>query len=103
MAVVLHPDTDFDQVMVPHPSGAGEIILVKVDGVVRAYRNSCPHVGVGLDYGDGRCLLEPGVLVCALHGARFDASDGSCFDGPCTGQGLVRVEVKVVDDQVILA
>lgn len=103
MKRLLHDGLDFDQITVADPDGSGEIILVQTDGQVQAYRNSCPHVGVGLDYGDGHCLLEPGVLVCAMHGARFEATTGLCTDGPCRGQHLTRVPVEVVDGRIELA
>lgn len=73
----------------------GEIILVRDGAQVYAYRNSCPHVGVGLDYGDGNCLLEPGVLICSLHGALFTANSGLCTDGPCRGDHLTPVPILI--------
>lgn len=100
MAVVLAPSLAFDQIVVPHPDGF-DVILVHEDGVVHAYRNQCPHVGVSLDWGDGRCLAAPGVLRCALHGATFATATGTCTDGPCRGDALTRVPVQVVDGQVV--
>ena len=81
------------QVMVDDPQ-LGEVIVVHHQGV-HAYRNSCPHVGVGLDYGDGDCLAEPGVLICSLHGALFAAESGLCTDGPCQGDVLARIPIRV--------
>lgn len=98
--VVLHPTTDFDQITVKHPKGY-EVILVRVDGVLHAWRNRCPHLGIGLDYGDGRCLAEPGRLVCAMHGAMFNADDGFCTEGPCAGDSLERVDVRVEDGRIV--
>ncbi len=98
---VLHPSTTFDQIMVRHPDGF-EVILVAVDGSIHGYRNRCPHVGVGLDWGDGRCLSGPNELRCSLHGARFDASSGLCTDGPCYGDALERVPLRISDGAVVL-
>jgi nitrite reductase/ring-hydroxylating ferredoxin subunit len=92
MPVILHGDHDFDQVTVKHPDGF-EVILVKLDGVVHAYRNSCPHIGIGLDYGDGRCLRGERQLICNMHGALFEADTGYCTDGPCAGESLTRLAV----------
>ncbi len=100
MAIVLHPSLDFDQITVKHPSGF-EVILVIEQGTVHAYRNSCPHVGVGLDWGDGRCKSGPNELRCSLHGAAFKADTGECFSGPCHGDALKRVEVRVEDGKVV--
>ena len=55
----LHPNLDFTQITVRHPAGY-EVILVRAPGAlpeyqpetVHAYRNSCPHLGIGLDYGN---------------------------------------------------
>jgi len=94
MPVILHPHSDFDQAMVKHPDGF-EVILVKLDGVVHAYRNSCPHIGIGLDYGDGHCKHGDQQLICNMHGALFDADTGYCTDGPCSGDSLTRVAVQI--------
>ena len=104
MPVILHPNADFDQVMVRHPRGF-EVILVRVGEEVRGFRNACPHLGVGLDWGDGRCLDadQPGVLRCAMHGARFDADTGACFAGPCAGRGLAVLPVRIEAGRVVCA
>ena len=100
--IQLHPDDNFDQVMVSLPDGE-ELILVRVGNAVRAYRNSCPHLGIGLDYGDGRCLDADGKLICAMHGARFEPADGYCIDGPCRGDSLEAVAIVIRDGAVLLA
>jgi nitrite reductase/ring-hydroxylating ferredoxin subunit len=100
MPTVLHPDTAFDQITVKHPKGY-EIILVIEGGAVHGYRNSCPHVGVGLDWGDGRCKSGENQLRCALHGAVFKADTGECVAGPCFGDHLERVVVRVEAGQVV--
>ena len=98
--MVLHPDTAFDQIMVDDPSGGEHgIILLNRGGTIRAYLNNCPHIGVGLDYGDGDCLdRETDELVCSLHGARFSPDSGECLIGPCGGQFLTPFNVDV-DEQ----
>ena len=62
------------QFMVDDPE-LGEVIIVEHQGI-QALQNSCPHIGVGMDYGNGDCLFEPGVLLCSLHGALFEADTG---------------------------
>jgi nitrite reductase/ring-hydroxylating ferredoxin subunit len=94
MTVILHGNHAFDQITVKHPQGY-EIILVKIDGQVHGYRNSCPHIGIGLDYGDGRCLHNDKTLICSLHGALFEADTGYCVDGPCAGESLIRIPVMI--------
>lgn len=93
--------TDFDQIMATD-SQKREIILVKQGPDIHAYVNSCPHVGVQLDYGDGRCLIDEKVLLCSLHGARFEAATGYCFAGPCSGQSLERVAIRINEQGIFL-
>jgi nitrite reductase/ring-hydroxylating ferredoxin subunit len=100
MTIVLHPGTDFDQVMAKHPKGH-EIILVKIAGTVHGYRNSCPHIGIGLDYGNGKCQSGQNELTCSMHGAQFEADTGLCFSGPCEGRSLERIAVRVENGHVV--
>jgi toluene monooxygenase system ferredoxin subunit len=51
------------------------VLLVNVDGAVRAYADSCPHLGTRLSQGS----LQRNALTCSTHGWEFDA---------CTGQGI---------------
>jgi nitrite reductase/ring-hydroxylating ferredoxin subunit len=79
------------------------LILVRHEQGVAAYRNVCPHAGRRLDWAPGRFLLKDDVLVCAAHGASFAADSGLCTAGPCRGQSLQTVAVKVIDGAVCLA
>lgn len=90
---VLAEAVDFDQVMVT--TAAGErVFLVATDAGVRGWLNRCPHLGIEMDYGDGRCLFD-GVLVCAMHAATFDPQTGQCTAGPCTGDFLEARPVRI--------
>lgn len=61
----------------------------------RAFLNRCPHARWPLDTFDGRILrTDAGALVCAAHGAVFDARDGACLGGPGTGAGLTPVALR---------
>lgn len=87
------------------PQAGGEpldLILLRHAGGVRAFRNVCPHAGRRLDYAPGKFLLQRGQLICAVHGATFDAADGRCVAGPCRGEHLQAVAVRVADDLVQL-
>ena len=99
MTQALAYDDGFDQICVPLPEGEGSVILVRCGDSLRAWRNRCPHLGLELDWGDGRCLFD-GALVCAMHGARFQPHDGLCVAGPCRGQSLEPLAVEVVDGQI---
>ncbi|NLA68778.1 MAG: Rieske 2Fe-2S domain-containing protein [Gammaproteobacteria bacterium] len=74
------------------------------DGAVRAWLNVCPHAGRRLDWAPGRFLVsKDGLLVCAVHGAAFEAVGGVCEAGPCRGESLRAVAVQVRDGAVWLA
>lgn len=70
--------------------------LVRHEGVLRAYRNLCPHWAVALDH-DGRFFDEEGEeLMCHMHGATFDPATGACTFGPPEGASLERFELEEV-------
>ncbi len=80
------------------------ILLVHHRGHFYAYRNSCPHTGVELNWQPDQFLtLDGQEIMCAFHAARFRIRDGACTWGPCNGRGLTPVEVEVRDGRVWLA
>jgi 3-phenylpropionate/trans-cinnamate dioxygenase ferredoxin subunit len=61
--------------------GDADICVVKHQGEMHAFRNSCPHQHMPLDMG----LLKKGHIVCTLHGWIFDLKTGGCGVNPsCT-------------------
>jgi nitrite reductase/ring-hydroxylating ferredoxin subunit len=75
--------------------------VVRVDGLARAYLNRCSHVSVELDWIPGRFLDDSGLyIVCTVHGATYDATDGACAGGPCNGRGLQVVDCREQDGTV---
>lgn len=88
-------------------SCAGEttgVFVVKLQGRLHAYVNSCPHTGVPLNWLPDQFFDYSGELIqCALHGARFRPWDGYCVWGPCQGQSLAPVPVSVRNNQVYVA
>lgn len=68
---------------------------------VYAYLNQCPHLGLELDWLPGEVFdLENANLMCATHGARFDPQSGLCISGPCVGQTMVALKLKILDGVV---
>lgn len=57
-----------------------------------AYRNSCPHTGVSLNWLPDQ-FFDVGFefIQCSLHGALFRPEDGFCLHGPCMGRSLERL------------
>jgi toluene monooxygenase system ferredoxin subunit len=48
------------------------VLLVNMDGTVRAYADACPHLRTRLSEGS----LTGSLLTCSTHGWQFDASTG---------------------------
>lgn len=84
--------------------GDAESLIVHRRGQrVRAWLNVCPHAGRRLDWAPGRFLVgKDGLLVCAAHGAAFELEHGRCVSGPCRGDALREVPVRVADGEVRL-
>lgn len=82
---------------------ARKIFLIRYDGQVRAYLDSCPHLFVPLEMEDDKFLDLTGTeIICSVHGARFDPLTGGCVWGPCRGRRLTSVPVTVVDGRVVV-
>lgn len=75
---------------------AESLIVLRTGETVRAWRNICPHAGRRLDWAPGKFLRsKDGLLVCAVHGASFELTDGGCVAGPCRGDRLRAVALRV--------
>lgn len=73
-----------------------DIFIVRQGGNVYGYLNSCPHTGGPLDWAPDRFLdLEGEYIQCAMHAALFRIEDGRCIAGPCNGDRLTPVPVRV--------
>ncbi len=83
--------------------GVAESVILHRDGdEVRAWLNVCPHAGRRLDWAPGQFLKSrEGLLVCAVHGASFELIGGECVAGPCRGQSLQPVAVRVLEGEVL--
>lgn len=72
---------------------------VKKFGKIYAYKNSCPHIGVGLEWVENQFLDSScSMIQCANHGALFVIETGKCVAGPCSGQKLMSLALQIVDD-----
>jgi len=62
---------------VPTSSGHEDIFLVHKNARIVAYRNSCPHTGVPLDWVPDQFLnLDGDLIQCSTHHALFRIEDG---------------------------
>lgn len=85
------------------PEGPETLIVLRDGEEARAWINVCPHAGRRLDWAPGQFLISRGTLICAVHGASFRTGDGLCVGGPCRGQSLRAVPVRVERGVVWLA
>jgi nitrite reductase/ring-hydroxylating ferredoxin subunit len=83
--------------------GQENLIVIRQGDQVRAWLNICPHAGRRLDWAPGKFLITHGTLICAVHGASFRTDDGACVAGPCRGEHLRAVPLKMQQDEVWLA
>ena len=75
--------------------------VIRYDGSVYAYCNSCAHIPVELDWMEGEFFDQAGLyLVCATHGATYEPDTGHCIMGPCKGERLCPVPVVERDGNV---
>lgn len=80
------------------------LFVVRKEGVLAAYRNSCPHTGAPLEWQPDQFLdLDNSYIQCAIHGALFRPEDGYCLRGPCVGASLESLELQIVGDRVQLS
>jgi toluene monooxygenase system ferredoxin subunit len=95
----MHIDDLWDGDMAPVQVSDTKVLLINVDGEVKAYENRCPHQAWGLDEGD----FDGQTLTCVRHMWQFDAATGQgvnpddvCLKTyPCeVGEdGMIRVDV----------
>ena len=72
------------------------IVCVRQGENVFAYKNSCPHTGINLEWLPDQFLdNERQYFVCSTHGALFEIDTGYCVSGPCHGDSLISLNAKV--------
>jgi toluene monooxygenase system ferredoxin subunit len=66
------------------------VLLVNVNGAIRAYADSCPHLGTRLSQGS----FKRNALTCSTHGWEFDARSGQGINpkAACLESFAVKVE-----------
>lgn len=85
-------------------SPAGEVILVLRDAQIYAWQNICPHLGINLEFNPDEFMdCEQHYLLCSNHGALFQVEDGRCVAGPCHGESLLSVPIRIVSGEIRLA
>jgi nitrite reductase/ring-hydroxylating ferredoxin subunit len=81
-----------------------EIFVIRQGDEAFAYVNICPHRFVPLNWKPHVFLNHDKTrILCVVHAATFDMRDGSCLGGPCPGQGLEQVALRVENGFIYLA
>jgi nitrite reductase/ring-hydroxylating ferredoxin subunit len=80
---------------------AARAFALRFDGRVVAYINRCVHVPTEMDWQDGEFLdMDRRWILCSIHGAAYEPSDGQCVGGPCGRGRLTPVAVQEREGQV---
>jgi nitrite reductase/ring-hydroxylating ferredoxin subunit len=75
--------------------------VLRFDGAVVAYLNRCLHVPTEMDWQEGQFLdADKRFIVCSIHGATYEPSDGRCVGGPCGHGKLTALQVEEKGGQV---
>lgn len=77
--------------------------LINDRGSFHAYVNRCRHMPTPLDFVRDDFLSDDGrFLRCYTHGALYEFGTGMCVDGPCKGESLYRLPVRVDRGEVLV-
>ncbi|KAA0999183.1 (2Fe-2S)-binding protein [Paraburkholderia panacisoli] len=79
--------------------GVDDIFVIRQHALLRGYWNSCPHwPGAPLPWRKHAYLChDMNYIGCHGHGARFTLDEGLCVLGPCVGQRLESVALRIED------
>jgi toluene monooxygenase system ferredoxin subunit len=71
-------------------AGGCRVLLVNHEGVLYAYHDRCPHLGVPLSKG----RLHGDVLTCSAHEWQYDVRTGRGINPRCAALETLPIEVK---------
>jgi len=89
----------------PSRRGRDQVLLIRQGPRVYGYVNNCPHYDrAPLGWKKDEFLSgDRRHIMCAAHGALFRITDGTCEVGPCLGQKLTPVPIKVENGLLFFA
>lgn len=85
----------------PQDKGSDSVFVVRTSSGVFGYRDACPHYqgAISLPWRKDAYLDHGGkFIVCAAHGAEFEIETGLCVHGPCLGESLTKVPLRIASD-----
>jgi nitrite reductase/ring-hydroxylating ferredoxin subunit len=81
--------------------GPARAFALRFEGRVVAYMNRCAHVPAEMDWQPGQFLdADRRFILCSIHGAAYEPTNGRCIGGPCGRDRLMAIEVLERDGQV---
>lgn len=78
-----------------------KVIVLRHEGRLIGWLDSCPHYAGGTPMAwrtNAYLNGDKTKIVCASHGATFNKETGVCELGPCLGQSLTPVPLRVDTD-----
>lgn len=80
---------------VRHFGETATAFALRFEGRVVAYLNRCAHVPTEMDWQFGKFLdADREYIICSIHGATYEPTNGRCVGGPCAGGRLTVLEVR---------
>lgn len=79
------------------------VFAIRKQQEVYLYLNSCPHLGIELEWEEDRFLDSEAMHIqCSTHGALFVIETGLCVAGPCLREKLTPIPCTVRDNIVYI-
>jgi nitrite reductase/ring-hydroxylating ferredoxin subunit len=81
----------------PLREGRDTLMVIRQGTSLHAWRDACPHMrGVPMAWRkDAYLNAGRDRIVCSAHGALFDIATGLCTLGPCLGESLEPMSVRL--------
>jgi nitrite reductase/ring-hydroxylating ferredoxin subunit len=89
----------------PLNTGHDSLFIVRRGPRLYGWRDDCPHQpGTRLPWKKNAYLnAARDRIVCSAHGALFEIDTGLCTLGPCIGEHLLTVHVRLTDEEAVEA
>jgi nitrite reductase/ring-hydroxylating ferredoxin subunit len=80
-----------------------DAFLINHHGDFHAYVNRCRHMTTPLDFIRNEFFSKDRrYLMCYTHGALYEPATGLCVGGPCKGESLYSLPVRVEEGEVLV-
>jgi nitrite reductase/ring-hydroxylating ferredoxin subunit len=80
----------------PQHTGQDTVLIVRQGERLFAWADRCPHHGTPMAWRKDAYLNAAGDrIVCGAHGAQFAIDTGLCTLGPCLGDALTPVPLRI--------